>query len=168
LEFNVLLDKEHHYRLCGNGDLATLINAADGTSAGQCEYGPFGEVIRANGPMAKTNPFRFSTKYQDDETDLLYFGYRYYNANTGRWLSRDPLEEQGFRTLRRGRSRVASQIPAMRREDGNPYVLLRKNPLNDIDLLGLCDPPCKCGEDVTPWVFHFRKGSVLSIVLIRS
>jgi RHS repeat-associated protein len=45
--------------------------------------------------MAKLNPFRFSTKYQDDETDLLYYGYRYYNASTGRWLSRDPIEEKG-------------------------------------------------------------------------
>ena len=37
------------------------------------EYGPFGEVLRATGPLAKANPFRFSTKYQDDETDLLYY-----------------------------------------------------------------------------------------------
>jgi hypothetical protein len=28
------------------------------------QYGPFGEVLRATGPMAKANPFRFSTKYQ--------------------------------------------------------------------------------------------------------
>ena len=46
------------------------------------EYGPFGEVLRATGPMAKANLFRFSTKYQDDETDLLYYGYGYYNAST--------------------------------------------------------------------------------------
>jgi uncharacterized protein RhaS with RHS repeats len=45
--------------------------------------GPFGELIRATGPMAKLNPFRFSTKYQDDETDFLYYGYRYYNPSTG-------------------------------------------------------------------------------------
>jgi RHS repeat-associated protein len=45
--------------------------------------------------MAKANPFRFSTKYQDDETDLLYYGYRYYNAATGRWNSRDPIGERG-------------------------------------------------------------------------
>lgn len=49
--------------------------------------------------MAKANPFRFSTKYQDDETDLLYYGYRYYNASTGRWLSRDPIEERGGKNL---------------------------------------------------------------------
>ena len=49
--------------------------------------------------MAKNNPFRFSTKDQDDETDLLYYGYRYYNSSTGRWLNRDPMEERGGRNL---------------------------------------------------------------------
>jgi RHS repeat-associated protein len=44
--------------------------------------------------MAKANPFRFSTKYQDDETDLFYYGYRYYSASTGRWISRDPMLSQ--------------------------------------------------------------------------
>ncbi len=65
------------------------------TTASNYAYGPFGEVIRATGPMAKINPFRFSTKYDDDETDLLYYGYRYYNPSTGRWLSRDPIGEKG-------------------------------------------------------------------------
>ena len=69
---------------------------ADGTElTARYEYGPFGEVIRATGPMAEANPFRFSTKYQDAETDLLYYGYRYYRADTGRWLSRDPIMEHG-------------------------------------------------------------------------
>jgi RHS repeat-associated protein len=45
--------------------------------------------------MSESNPFRFSTKYQDDETGLLYYGYRYYQPNTGRWLSRDPIGENG-------------------------------------------------------------------------
>jgi RHS repeat-associated protein len=79
----------------GNGNVMSLVSMADGSTAAQYEYGPFGEVIRATGPMAKANPFRFSTKYQDDETDLLYYGYRYYNAGTGRWLNRDPLGELG-------------------------------------------------------------------------
>ncbi len=61
--------------------------------------GPFGEVLRSTGPMARANPFRFSTKYQDDETDLLYYGHRYYSTSTGRWLSRDPIEEKGGRNL---------------------------------------------------------------------
>jgi RHS repeat-associated protein len=44
--------------------------------------------------LAAHNPVCSSTK-QDEETDLLYYGYRYYNASTGRWLSRDPIEEAG-------------------------------------------------------------------------
>jgi RHS repeat-associated protein len=60
-----------------------------------CEYGPFGEVIRSTGPMAKTNPFRFWTKYSDDESDLSYYGYRFYKTSTGTWPNRDPLEEKG-------------------------------------------------------------------------
>ena len=67
--------------------------------AARYEYGPFGEMIRMTGPMAKLNPFRFSTKYHDDETDLLYYGHRYYSPSMGRWLSRDPIEERGGRNL---------------------------------------------------------------------
>jgi RHS repeat-associated protein len=75
--------------------VARLVNVADGSTVVQYEYEPFGEVLRATGLIAKTNPFRFSTKYQDDESDLCYYGFRYYSASTGRWLSRDPFEETG-------------------------------------------------------------------------
>src|SRR5208337_392529 len=83
----------------GNGNVMALVNAANGAVAAECDYGPFGEVIRASGPMAKVNPCRFSTKYCDDETDLLYYGYRYYNPSTGRWLSRDPIDDRAYQKL---------------------------------------------------------------------
>jgi RHS repeat-associated protein len=60
----------------------------------QYEYGPFGEVIRATGPMARVNPFRWSTQYTDDETDLVMYPARPYNPSTGRFLCKDPVEEQ--------------------------------------------------------------------------
>ena len=31
------------------------------------------------------NPFRFSAKYTDAETGLLYYGFRYYQSSLGRW-----------------------------------------------------------------------------------
>jgi RHS repeat-associated protein len=102
----------------GNGNVAALADAASTNILAQYEYSPFGEVIRATGPMAKANPFRFSTKYQDDETDLLYYGYRYYNPSTGKWNSRDPLEEAGGFNL---------------------YGMVRNNAVNRIDRLGLDD-----------------------------
>src|SRR5207237_10855953 len=66
----------------GNHNVAALVNGNDGTTVAQYEYGPFGELIRASGFLSKSHLFRFSTKYQDDETDLNYYGYRYYAAST--------------------------------------------------------------------------------------
>jgi len=85
----------YFYAYDGNGNVMALVSAADGSVAAHYEYGPFGELIRATGPMAKVNPFRFSTKHQDEETGLVYYGYRYYDPSTGRWPSRDPIGEFG-------------------------------------------------------------------------
>ena len=79
----------------GNGNVAVLVDASSGSVFGQYEYGPFGETLRASGAASGLNPFRFSTKYADAETGLLDYGYRYYNPGTGRWLSRDPDDEEG-------------------------------------------------------------------------
>ena len=46
-------------------------------------------------------------------------GHCFYNPSTGRWLSRDPIEERGGRDL---------------------YALASNNPVNRIDLLGMLDP----------------------------
>ena len=59
------------------------------------EYGPIGEVLRATGPMATMNPFRWSTKFWDDESGLVYYGYRYLSPTLGRWIGRDPMGEEG-------------------------------------------------------------------------
>ncbi len=66
-----------------------------GAVSAHYRYGPFGEVIRATGPLAKANPFRWSTQYTDDETDLVMYPARPYSPSTGRWLSRDPIGEAG-------------------------------------------------------------------------
>jgi RHS repeat-associated protein len=79
----------------GNGNVMALVNAADGSLSAQYEYGPFGELISATGPMATANPLRFSTKYQDNDTGLIYYGRRYYSPSQGRFLNRDPIGEKG-------------------------------------------------------------------------
>jgi RHS repeat-associated protein len=116
----------------GNGNVAGLLNAADATFSANYEYGPFGEVIRSTGPMAKVNPIRFSTKYQDDESDLLYYGYRYYKPSTGTWVSRDPINERGFRTITDHK-----RLPFAREEEKNIYCFNRENPVSIVDPLGL-------------------------------
>ena len=102
----------------GNGNVAGLVNATDGTTLAQYEYGPFGELLRTTGPFVRFNPYRFSTEYQDDESDLVYYGYRYYSPSTGRWLSRDPIQEHGGLNL---------------------YSIVKNDPVEQTDSFGLYD-----------------------------
>jgi RHS repeat-associated protein len=81
----------------GNGNVAALLNASSSSLTARYEYGPFAEPLKTTGSTARANPFRFSTKYQDDETDLIYYGFRY--EKDGGWLSRDPIGESGGRNL---------------------------------------------------------------------
>ena len=85
----------------GNGNVAALINTADGTCAPNTNMAPSGKPMRATRPMAKLNPFRFSTKYQDDESDLLYSGYRPYK----------PQQEPGQIGIQRLTMRSPRSIP---------------------------------------------------------
>jgi RHS repeat-associated protein len=77
----------------GNGNITGLTDATTGTPIARSEYSPFGEVIHTSANRSAKSPFRFSTKYQDDETGLLYYGYPYFSPNTGKWQSRDPIED---------------------------------------------------------------------------
>ena len=83
----------------GNGNIIALVSATTGDVTASYEYGPFGEPIRISGPAAALNPFRFSTKRIDNTTDFVIYEYRVYSPCTGRWLSRDPIEERGGRNL---------------------------------------------------------------------
>jgi RHS repeat-associated protein len=100
----------------GNGNVTALVDGANGYLGARYEYGPFAELIRASRTMAKASPFRFSSKYTDDESDLLYYGYRDYNATTGRWLSRDPVVQQ---------------------REGSVYAFVINVPINRYDVAGL-------------------------------
>ncbi|MGD8454628.1 MAG: RHS repeat-associated core domain-containing protein [Phycisphaerae bacterium] len=84
------------------------------------EYDPYGAVVTQSGDYAATNPFRFSTKYWDDETGLGCWPARYYDPRTGRWTSHDPKGEIGWANL---------------------YAALRNNPFAWIDPDGGEDQP---------------------------
>ncbi len=118
----------------GNGNVTTLVNAATGAIASSYEYDPFGNTLKATGDYANTNPFRFSTKYTDQESGLLYYGFRFYNPQTGKWLTKDPLEETGGINL---------------------YAFNTNDGVNDIDYLGLKKKKkfrrTGTGHHIVPW-----------------
>jgi RHS repeat-associated protein len=67
----------------------------NGNTVAQYTYDAFGKLIAKSEPLADFFRHRFSTKYFDVETDLYYYGYRFYHPVLMRWLNRDPLEEEG-------------------------------------------------------------------------
>ncbi|HWB05276.1 MAG TPA: RHS repeat-associated core domain-containing protein [Verrucomicrobiales bacterium] len=100
----------------GNGNITALVNAATGLESARYDYDPFGNLLRATGPFAAENPYRFSTQFTDEVTGLLYYGYRHYDSLNGRWLSRDPIGEAGSINL---------------------YGFVGNRGINGIDILGL-------------------------------
>lgn len=82
----------------GNGNVSAWVNTS-GALLDRREYSPFGQLIAHYkfGSSATLDRLRygFSTKYNDPESGLLYYGYRFYDPATGRWPSRDPIGEKG-------------------------------------------------------------------------
>ena len=81
----------------GNGNVMALINGDTGLIAAAYEYDPYGQPLRVDtqDSTVADQPFRFSTKFTDVETGLLYYGHRYYDPGMGRFVCRDPEEETG-------------------------------------------------------------------------
>jgi RHS repeat-associated protein len=124
----------------GNDNVMRLVNGA--TPAGSAaevtavyEYGPFGEPLRVTGPAADANPVRFSSETVDAASGFYYYGYRYYNPDTGRWLSRDPAFEMAFW---RQASSVHDLMEGSHSErESNTYACVGNSPTLFPDFLGL-------------------------------
>lgn len=77
----------------GNGNVVAWTKNTDTIPTCRREYDAFGNTVvsEGNAPCG----FGFSTKMQDVETGLYYYGFRHYDPVAGRWPSRDPIGEQG-------------------------------------------------------------------------
>ena len=84
-------------------------------------YSPYGSIISKSGDIAEINPILWNCSYYDFETNLVYSLNRYYSPELKRWISKDPLNEEGGINL---------------------YAFVLNSPTNFIDPLGLekCTP----------------------------
>ena len=73
------------------------------------------------GLISSTNRFQFGAEYVDDEINLVYYNFRYYDPNFGRWISRDPIGEKGGK---------------------NVYCFVMNNSITNNDILGLMNVCC--------------------------
>ncbi len=83
------------------------------------EYDAYGRC-RHRGPETTGNPLRYSSEYYDETLGLVFYANRCYNPLDGRWLSKDPIGEEG---------------------GANLYGFVGNNPVNRTDLLGLKSTP---------------------------
>jgi len=74
--------------------------------------------VSAEPADVEKSPFRFSSEYLDSETNLVYYNYRYYSPEIGRWLSRDKIGERGGYNL---------------------YAMVGNDPVGRWDWLGLAE-----------------------------
>ena len=73
--------------------LGTPIQMYDGqgNKTWNCLLDSYGKVITFDGSSEFDCPFRYQGQYADEETGLFYNRSRYYDANTGNYLSQDPI-----------------------------------------------------------------------------
>ena len=108
-----------------------LITNQTGTTTGTSTYNPYGAVAASSG--SGSSPLGYAGQYTDPETGLQYNQARYYDPNTGQFLTRDPIN------------------PITRQ----PYGYTSDNPTNATDpsgmdaRLGLC-PTSPCVEMPEP------------------
>jgi RHS repeat-associated protein len=81
-----------YYELDGLGSVSSLSNSA-ATLANTYTYDSFGKVIGSTGSLV--NPFQYTGRESDPETGLNYYRFRYYDPNSGRFLSEDPITFEG-------------------------------------------------------------------------
>jgi RHS repeat-associated protein len=107
---------KRYYPLYDTMGNVTELTDETGAVVARYRYSAYGKLIEESGVAAGECSFRFSTKYWDAEVGLYWYGYRYYSAELGRWLTRDPLREEGGLNL---------------------YAFVKNSPINKWDATGL-------------------------------
>jgi RHS repeat-associated protein len=89
----------YHYHNDPNG-CPMRITDVMGNIVWSATYAAWGQIHRLQ-VDAIDNPLRFQGQYYDDDTDLYYNRYRYYDHNIGQYISHDPIKLAGGDNLYR-------------------------------------------------------------------
>jgi RHS repeat-associated protein len=110
------------------GSVDTVLDD-QGNVVERADYLPFGsDRLRITETSAPETDYKFTGKEMDDETGLMYYGARYYDATIGRFISFDPL------LLNEGSKPLASVLPNP--QALNPYSYVTNNPITMVDETG--------------------------------
>jgi RHS repeat-associated protein len=127
-QLSTVTPQHYYYHADGNGNITCLINSSQ-TIAAKYLYDPYGNIASQSGSMADANPYRFSSKEFHANSGLVYYLYRFYDANLQRWINREPL---GCLP-----GSLEGPFPIEDTEGPNLYDLVRNDPLYNFDDDGL-------------------------------
>ena len=85
------------YQADAGGNITAMADnhATSASLVANYRYDPFGRIFYQSGGLASANVYRFSSKEQMPNSGLYYYGFRFYDPLTQRWLNRDPIGEAG-------------------------------------------------------------------------
>ena len=109
-------------------------------------YTPYGEAT-AEGDV--TQPIQWSSEYNDEELGLVYYNYRHLNPHDGRWISRDPIMEQGGWNLFAFVNNNGIVFSDKKGENYNPFTPGMMNPPSTYDSPVYTPSPKKVSISIT-------------------
>ena len=71
------------------GDVVT-VTRPDGNVTNRFEYDAFGNPLTCS-PLTANRSLLFSSKEYDSRSGLSYYGFRYYDAQSGRWMTKEAI-----------------------------------------------------------------------------
>ncbi len=115
----------YYYLTNYRGDVQALTDA-NGTIVAEYTYDAWGNIINQSGTMASINPYRYAGYRYDEDTKLYYLMARYYNPDTGVFISLDPVRGDTMDPLTLNGFSYANNNPIMFVDsDGHNPVLIR-------------------------------------------
>ena len=113
--YDIASGRSNYYLKDHLGSIREVINSNGTTVESRYDYSPYGNVTKITG-TGEESDFRYTGHFYHGTSGLHLTLYRAYDSGLGRWLSRDPIEEDGGLNL---------------------YGYVFNNPVNYWDPLGL-------------------------------
>ncbi|MFJ6266378.1 DNRLRE domain-containing protein [Lysinibacillus xylanilyticus] len=102
----------YYYLTNYRGDVLALTNS-NGDIVAEYTYDAWGNIMSQIGTMATINPYRYAGYRYDESTKLYYLMARYYNPDTGVFLSLDPVRGDTMEPLSLNGYNYANNNPVM-------------------------------------------------------
>ena len=145
-----------------NKNVSDLVASSNLSVTAHYEYAPFGKIIVDAGSnevacaigQSSCNPFGFSSEYNDEALDLVYYNYRHYKPIIGQWVNQDLLENSFYSSVEEHVGNVEEHVGKLL------YAFVLNNPICFLDYIGLVKIEHKYHNALTPGASNCLGGAM--------